>query len=74
MKAIWDNCTAAGVAVPSEVEAFFNHEPPEPDGVKIELLEAQGVTEFKDDSTEGLIVDLDKIPKHVKLLKFCNSW
>lgn len=74
MKAIWDNCTAAGVSIPNEVDEFFNFEPPDQDGVKIELKEAHGVAEFKDDSTEGLVVDIDKLPKHVKLLKFCNSW
>jgi hypothetical protein len=74
MKAIWDSCTAAGVAIPDEVTEFFNGEPPEPNGVKIDLRENHGVMKFEHDSTEGLLVDLDKLPKQVRLLKFCNSW
>ena len=74
MKDIWDSCTAAGVAIPDEVTEFFNFEPPEPAGVKIDLKEDHGVEKFEDDTIEGLLVDLDKLPKQVRLLKFCNSW
>ena len=74
MKDIYDKCVAAKISVPEEVSKFFNYETPEENGVNIDLRCTQAVKEFKDDSSEGLIVDLDKLPKHVKLLKFCNSW
>jgi len=74
MKSIYDNCVAAKIPIPEEVSKFFNYETPEENGVNINLRETKAVKEFKDDSREGLIVDLSKLPEHVKFLKFCNSW
>ena len=70
MKAIWDSCKAAKIAVPREVEKFFNEMPPDPAGVEIELE----TREWKDDMKEGIEIFVDKIPKHVKLIRFYNSW
>jgi len=37
MKEVHDACIAANVEIPEEVDEFFNWEPPDPRGVKVEL-------------------------------------
>ena len=37
MKAIYDACTKAEVKIPDEVDEFFNFEPPDHQGVKVDL-------------------------------------
>lgn len=70
MKQIWDACQSAGIPVPREVEKFFNDEPPDSAGVEVKLE----VTEWHDESREGIEIEVAKIPKHVKLIRFYNSW
>jgi hypothetical protein len=70
MKAIWDSCRAAGIAVPREVEKFFGGEPPDEAGVEIELESRK----WSEDSREGVEIEVEKLPKHVKLIRFYNSW
>lgn len=81
-KAIYDNCTAAGINVPDKVNEFFNWMEPDERGIVVELSHADGhdknpdapVSSFQDDSSQGLIVDLAKLPSGVTHLKFYNSW
>ncbi len=70
MKAVWDACRLAKVPVPPDVEKFFNYEAPDDEGVKIELP----IREWRDDSAQGFEIDVDSIPKHVKTIRFFNSW
>lgn len=70
MKAIWDACTAAGVAIPRDVTRFFGDTTPDPAGVEVELKSS----EWKNEFCEGLEIDVAKIPKHVKRIRFYNSW
>lgn len=37
MKAIYDACETAGVSIPDEVDEYFNGEPPDDAGVKVDL-------------------------------------
>jgi hypothetical protein len=70
MKAIWDSCQAAGIAVPREVERFFNDCDPDERGVEVDVP----TIEFRDDYREGYEIEIDKIPKHVKVIRFYCSW
>lgn len=72
MAAVYKACVAADVPVPDEVEAFFEGEPPDPAGMVIDL--DQAAKEWEDDGRSGYEVDLDKVPKHVKSIRFYNSW
>ncbi len=80
MKAAYDACQLAGVAVPDEVEKFFNGEPPDPSGVEVALMDYGNakkrgiVTAYRDDAREGYEVDVTKLPKDVTLIRFVNSW
>lgn len=78
MKAAYDACTLAGVAIPKEVDAFFEGDVPDPAGVLIDLRYSEaGPDGWKDHpclrETEddwGYEVDLSKLPKDVTTIRF----
>lgn len=70
MKAAWDACLAAGVAMPDGVEEFFNDEDPDPAGVLVEVP----TRKWSDNSREGVEVDLADLPAHIKTIRFYNAW
>jgi len=70
MKAIWDACTEAGIAIPDEVDAFFDGEAPDPTGQTVNVPSR----EWHDDSREGIEITLADVPPQVKIIRFYNSW
>lgn len=77
MKKIFDACSQASVAIPQEVQDFFEGISPDPAGVVVQedFLESIGaVTEYEGEEESGLEVHLDKLPKDIKVLRFTNSW
>jgi hypothetical protein len=70
MKQVYDACKKAGIDRPKEVDAFFNDEAPDDNGVKIELP----VTEWHEDMCEGYELDISAIPKHVTKIRFYASY
>lgn len=80
MKAIWDACIDAGVQPPREVDDFFEDEPPDPDGVvkfhkywnssPTEIIWPQWIEAFADKGRCGVNVDVRKLPKHIKIIRF----
>ena len=73
----WKACEDAGVEIPAAVDKFFNGENPDPAGVIVDLDETKkgsGVTEYHDEASQGFEVDLTKIDKNIKILRFYNSW
>lgn len=73
MKAIWDNCKAAGISIPDQVEKFFEYETPDDNGVQVEL-EDVAATEWSNEWAVGYEVDVTKLPKDVTVIRFYNSW
>lgn len=74
MKAVWDACRAAGVDPPDEVLEFFNHEAPDPAGIRVELEGNPCIQAYNDDMRQGFEVDISKLPKNVTSVRFYNSW
>lgn len=79
MKTVYDACIKAKVPVPDEVEDFFNGDPPDKQGVKVNLEDTAkakigAVTPWRDDSREGFEVNVTKLPKDVTIIRFYNSW
>lgn len=77
MKAIFDACESAGVAVPKEVDEFFGYDAPDDKGVDIdaeELRKCGALSEYQDDAQEGFEIDIKKLPKDVTTLRFYCSW
>jgi len=72
MKAVYDTCVAANLEIPDEVDAFFDGEEPDASGVVIDLEEH--CREWGGIESEGYEIDVKAIPKHVKTIRFYNSW
>ena len=71
MKLIWDTCEAAGIdEIPKKVGEFFNWEEPDEKGVILEIPHE----EWSDESREGIEIEVKKIPKDVKIIRFYNAW
>lgn len=76
-----DACKEADVAIPLEVLDFFNGEPPDPRGVRVELEEYPhtknkhgAVKEYHADMQDGYEVDVTKLPEGVTIIRFYNSY
>jgi hypothetical protein len=77
MKAVYSACILARVPVPDEVNLFFGGDEPDTLGVKVRqsILEKCGaVTEYSADMVDGFEVDITKLPKDVKILRFTNCY
>ncbi len=76
MKAVYDACKLAAVALPDDVQVFFNWEPPDESGVEVELKDPKlgCVKEYREDSGHGYEVDTTKLPRGVNIIRFWNSW
>ena len=72
MMDVYDACEKAGVPIPKEVDKFFNYSTPDPVGMEVEINDC--VEELSDGGIAGYLVDLSKVPKNVKFIKFENSW
>jgi len=72
MKAVYDACEKAGVEIPDGVCSFFNYERPDRKGVKVDINDI--LEKYQDDSSSGYEIDLSKLPKGLKILRFYNSW
>jgi len=70
MKAIWDACEVAGIEAPREVWKFFNDQEPDERGVEVSVPHK----EWGEDMRQGIEINVDEIPKHVKTIRFYNSW
>jgi hypothetical protein len=77
MKAVWDACEAAGIEPPDEVSEYFEHEEPDPAGVRIEraeLVTSGAVRVWTDADAQGYEVDVTKLPRDVTVIRFYNGW
>ena len=76
MKAAYDACADAGVDPPKEVMEFFSGGLPDDDGVIVDLSPKMGtaVEKWNGASCSGLQVELDKLSKDIKILRFYNTW
>lgn len=82
MKAVWDSCKEAGVAIPCAVDEFFGDRGPDNAGQEVEIEDGWGrdpiergiVSEWSDDCRSGLQVDLTKLPKDVTVVRFYCAW
>lgn len=75
MKAVWDACKLADIAIPEEVLDFFGGEEPDPRGV-VSVIDHPCVSVYKDidRNAEGFEIDLEKLPPGLRRIRFVNSW
>lgn len=74
MKAVYDACVAAKTSIPKEVMEFFDGEPPDKFGVRVEIEKLPCTKEYNDDMRQGFEVDLKKLPADVTVIRFYNSY
>lgn len=76
MKVIWDSCKEADIEVPKEVEKYFEGETPDDAGVQVNLdpRNCKCTKEYSEDMASGYEVDITKLPKDIKIIRFVNSW
>lgn len=70
--AAYDACVEAGIGIPPELSAFFNHQGPDPDGMSMALNYAG--KEIHTEDAYGLMIDLTKLPGGITMLKiYCST-
>lgn len=74
LKEVWEVCEKGGVRIPEEVLQFFKHEPPDMLGVVVNLKEDMCVEHRHGNASEIWEVDITKLPKDVKIIRFENSY
>lgn len=72
MKAVYDSCKTAKVRPPEDVVKFFNYEGPDEAGVEVDLKDC--TKKYTAEMRSGIEVDLTKIPKDLKIIRFVNSY
>jgi len=72
MKAVYEANAAAGLRQPTEVEMFFLNGAPDASGVEVNLDNI--AKEWRDDSRDGIEIDIRDLPPEVHILRFVNSW
>ncbi len=69
---VLNSCIEAKVPLPDAVDRYFGGEGEDNPEFPLEIdFEA---TEWKESGRSGIDIDLDKIPKGVKTIRFYNSW
>lgn len=73
-KKVYDTCIEADINPPEEVMKFFNldscDEGPDESGVEVDINDA-----IVDDwGIGGYQIDITKLPRDVKIIRFTNSW
>ena len=74
MKGVYDACVKAGINVPDEVMCYFQDEPPDDNGVIIELNKHLAVKKYNTEMKDGFDVDLTKLDPDIKVLRFYHSY
>ena len=71
-------CDQHTLSYPVEVDEYFKHEAEmSEDELREEFLEVDikdALTEYRDGSSEGYELNVSKLPKEVKTIRFYNSW
>lgn len=74
MKAAYHACEKAGVKIPKEIYDFFNGDRPNEKGVQVYLDSDGPFVSVDGDDDFRLTVDLEKLPKDIKILQFVVSY
>lgn len=76
MKDIWNACRKANVPIPRDVEDYFDGEDPNgKPGMEVYLVNFAGaVKEIHSEGSHSYQVDLSKLPKDIKFVRFEISW
>lgn len=74
MKAVWDACKQAGISLPTEAVQFFDGNPPDERGVRVDIRDSDCAWDYESQSCRGFEVDVKKLPKDVTIIRFIVSY
>jgi len=74
MKAIHDACIIANVSLPKEVYDYFGDYEVDDAGIRVDKLPEDCSKEWGNEYSSGIEVDISKLPKDIKIIRFVNSW
>jgi len=74
MKEIYLKCDELEISPPDEVEDYFDGYGVEGDGVRVDIKEMDCCSVYHGEVGNGYEVDITKLPKDVKIIRFYNSW
>jgi hypothetical protein len=75
MKTIYNLCEEALIEVPEEVYQFFDYKRPgDKPGMEVEIEDHESVSEWSDVGKSGYEIDVELLPKDVKVIRVYNSW
>lgn len=72
--AAYKACQEAGVPIPMKITDFFRNEPPNEDGMEIELDEDPSCEKYSADMQDGFTIDITMLPTGVRFVRFYNSY
>ena len=73
VKLIFDAYINAGIMVPAEIWDYFGGVAPDDKGVSVELP-PNCISNYSRDGECGYDIEVSKIPKGIKIIRFYNSW
>ena len=74
MKEVYLKCGELGIDPPREVEDYFDGSGVVDGGVRVEIEEHECCSEYSDGCRNGFEIDVTKLPKDVKIVRFYNSY
>lgn len=75
MKLVYEACEHAKIPPPKEVVDFFEGYNPDDSGVRVDNFPEGAMCKWNDNNgSEGIEVNLDKLPSDIRILRFVNSW
>ncbi len=74
MKSVYDACETAGIKIPREVFDFFDGDVPVEHGHEVDINVAINTVTDPSRSADIWDVDISKLPPHVKVIRFVNSY
>lgn len=72
MYAVWEACDNAGIDPPEEVSDFFNYEPPNPNGMEVDI-DAEKSSD-SDRCADYYDVNIDDLPEGTTVVRFVISF
>jgi hypothetical protein len=73
MLKVYEACREAEVDIPKEVLEFFDYVKPDPSGIVVDLP-IGCIKRYSTDGEDRFEVNVEDLPKDIKIIRFYNSW
>lgn len=72
--AAWKACKAAGISPPPELDKLFDGAAPDDAGMEVKIADTAITRHSPYDCADAWDVDITKLPKGVRVVRFINSY